>query len=413
MPEKMGLKRQVYISMLAGMLIILAFPVSFTRAATSTVTKTPFDWLTPEEQAYITDIRAADDVLQSACARMTALLWGYQATTEWTDKFNAEQTMINTAVLGIYHKPAPPEFAGVAREYDSITNGLYRDELFKTNSYANDNLYALIIDLSESEKWLDSKIELLQRARNNMEARIIEVANKRILYGGGSTLATDSARSNSCSLFNGSASSKATTPAKTSLTAAGPATTAATVSSARTTAVTSASSATTVKLPTFTEGDLTAPGSTWVLDKSLSGVYNRIDARGMYGYFSQRTGTDQWVDINLKVMYVVDARQTSAQQAQEETGWRLTPEWVQSLSDNKAVYEVYEAKLEPLRKTLFYRSVATEIYWGYCVNRIDDHYIVSISAEGHGFASFGDFKSVMDTFEAQGIKVVNQKKSGM
>ena len=108
------MKRYIYLSLIASMLLLIAFPPHI-HAEDG---RPPFEYLHKEEQEYVTKmmgaIEQARNDLKTARADLgTIFLQGYD---DWYTHFPGEVSAMNGSIVKIKNIAAPGSFSGVASQ---------------------------------------------------------------------------------------------------------------------------------------------------------------------------------------------------------------------------------------------------------------------------------------------------------
>ena len=116
------MKRPLMVTLILFMLGLMVFPVTVNAATTAPSTKTPFDWLNDEEQAYVTSLRAYIVVVQGRVKTAKANLGTMflQEGETWYQTFSGELASINSGLDTMEALSAPAEFTGVAAQCKNL-----------------------------------------------------------------------------------------------------------------------------------------------------------------------------------------------------------------------------------------------------------------------------------------------------
>jgi hypothetical protein len=196
---ELTMKRLINVCLVLGMLLFFVLPVSV--GANSTPTKTPFDWLTDEEKAYVTTIRAADAEARVQYAKIMDLIWGYQNNQEWSDQMKSAIAATDAEIVKLCNTAAPPDFAKVAKKYQSIAVNIFVPPNW-CESFRFTSLLDMAHNLQAAEMALDNvAIPALDNCLTYLESTIVDVAGKRILYDSSGGAPPDTGKGmGSCSL---------------------------------------------------------------------------------------------------------------------------------------------------------------------------------------------------------------------
>jgi hypothetical protein len=157
------------------MLLCIIVPPSLGATSTATDTRTDFDCLNSEEQAYVTGMQGAiahaKDSAQTARADLgTVFLQGYE---DWYKAFPVEVAQMNIAIDAVRNMQAPGTFSGVAAQaqklegvgvghvkdvFDPYEVPMHLPEVAREVALFDEDFGGIIGDLNDLNSALDKRV---------------------------------------------------------------------------------------------------------------------------------------------------------------------------------------------------------------------------------------------------------------
>jgi hypothetical protein len=175
-------KRFIMSALILLMLALMVFPVAINAATTTSSTRTPFDWLNDEEQAYVTSLRAqiaeVQGQVQAARADLGTII--LQSRESWYGSLHGEFHAINKGLDAMAALTAPAEFTAIGTQCQDMPDvGLSELDML---SMASTDREALV-ETAQMVGHIDGDLAAVDGALSSLlgsiNSRIANIASRR------------------------------------------------------------------------------------------------------------------------------------------------------------------------------------------------------------------------------------------
>jgi len=176
------MKRFIMSVLILFMLSLMVFPVAVFADDSSPSTRTPFDWLNDEEQAYVTSLRAhiagVQAQVQKARADIATII--LQTQESWYDSLHGEFHAINKGLDDMAALTAPAEFTAIGTQCRDMPDvGLSELDMLAMASTRREAL----VEAAQMVGHIDGDLAAVDGALGSLlgsiNSRIADVASRR------------------------------------------------------------------------------------------------------------------------------------------------------------------------------------------------------------------------------------------